>query len=197
MKQIEITVRLTEQIEDAINKLEDKGFKKIRESDIYDIYLTNFKSDIKKENIQNFLKHSVLLRDLKLDEFEIKKITYKNKELDNNGDVISEKKVSVDCSDLDKAEKLFNCLGFYKLIEVKYHVIVYEKEGKELAFQIVDNLGTLIEYENINDFEGKSLYEINNAKKDMLKEIQDCDISITDEFDVKKAFELIKKKYDL
>lgn len=197
MKQIEITVRLTEQIEDAINKLEDKGFKKIRESDIYDIYLTNFKSDIKKENIQNFLKHSVLLRDLKLDEFEIKKITYKNKELDNNGDIISEKKVSVDCSDLDKAEKLFNCLGFYKLIEVKYHVIVYEKEGKELAFQIVDNLGTLIEYENINDFEGKSLYEINNAKKDMLKEIQDCDISITDEFDVKKAFELIKKKYDL
>lgn len=197
MKQIEITVRLAEKIENAINKLEDKGFKRIRESDIYDIYLTNLNSDIKKENIQNFLKHSVLLRNLKLDEFEIKKITYKNKELDNNGDVISEQKLSVDCSDLDKAEKLFNCLGFYKLIEVKYHVIVYEKGGKELAFQIVDNLGTLIEYENINDFEGKSLYEINNEKKDMLKEIQECDISITDEFDVKKAFELIKKKYDL
>ena len=32
MKQIEITVRLIDKIEDAIAKLEDKGFKKIRES---------------------------------------------------------------------------------------------------------------------------------------------------------------------
>ena len=88
-------------------------------------------------------------------------------------------------------------LGFYKLIEVKYHVIVYEKNGKEFAFQIVENLGTLIEYENVNDFTGKSVLEINNAKKEMLKEIKEHDISITNEYDVKKAFELIKKKYSL
>ena len=109
MKQIEITVRLTEKIEDAISKLENEGFKKIRESDI----------EMKKENIQEFLKHSVLLRDLKLDGKEIKKITYKNKELDNNGDVVSEQKVNLNCDDLKKAESLFNCLGFYNLIEVK------------------------------------------------------------------------------
>lgn len=88
-------------------------------------------------------------------------------------------------------------LGFYKLIEVKYHVIVYEKNGKEFAFQIVENLGTLIEYENVNDFTGKSVLEINNAKKEMLKDIKEYDISITNEYDVKKAFELIKKKYSL
>lgn len=132
-----------------------------------------------------------------MDGREIKKITYKNKELDNNGDVISEQKVNLDCNDLIKAESLFNCLGFYKLIEVKYHVIVYEKNGKEFAFQIVENLGTLIEYENINNFDGKSISEINNAKNEMVKDIKECDIIITDEYDVKKAFELIKKKYNI
>ena len=157
MKQIEITVRLIGKIEDAIANLENKGFKKIRESDNDDIYLSNLDIQIKKENIQEFLKHSVLLRNLKLDGKEIKKITYKNKELDNNGDVISEQKVNLDCNDLIKAEELFNCLGFYKLIEVKYHVVVYEKDGKEFAFQIVENLGNLIEYENVNDFTGKSI----------------------------------------
>ena len=197
MKQIEITVRLVDKIEDAIAKLEDKGFKKIRESDIDDIYLSNLDIQIKKENIQEILKHSVLLRNLRLDGKEIKKITYKNKELDNNGNVISERKVNLDCNDLIKAEELFSCLGFYKLIEVKYHVVVYEKDGKEFAFQIVENLGSLIEYENVNDFEGKSIYEINNAKEKMINYIKGFDINITNEYDVKKAFELIKKKYNL
>lgn len=197
MKQIEITVRLIDKIENAIAKLENKGSKKIRESDVYDIYLSNLDSEIKKENIQEFLKRSVLLRNLKVDGKEENKITYKYKELDINGDVISEQKVNVNCDDLKKAEELFSCLGFYKLIEVKYHVIVYEKNGKEFAFQIVENLGTLIEYENVNDFTGKSVLEINNAKKEMLKEIKEYDISITNEYDVKKAFELIKKKYSL
>lgn len=197
MKQIEITVRLVDKIEDAITKLENKGFRRIRESDIDDIYLSNLDIEMKKENIQEFLKHSVLLRNLKLEGKEIKKITYKNKELDNKGDVISEQKVNLDCDDLTKAEILFNCLGFYKLIEVKYHVIVYEKNGKELAFQIVENLGTLIEYENVDDFTEKSISEISDAKNEMMKDIKECGIIITDEYDVKKAFELIEKKYSL
>ncbi|CCZ55726.1 uncharacterized protein MJ0240 [Clostridium sp. CAG:1219] len=197
MKQIEITVRLNEKIEEAISKLKKNGFKKIRESDIDDTYLSNLNIKMKKENIQEFLKHSVLLRKLKLNGKEIKKITYKNKELDNNGDVISEQKVNLNCDDLIKAENLFNCLGFYNLIEVKYHVIVYEKNGNEFAFQIVENLGILIEYENVNDFEGKSVIEINKAKNEMLEYIKACNINITDEYDVKKAFELIDKKYNL
>lgn len=197
MKQIEITVRLNEKIEEAISKLKKNGFKKIRESDIDDTYLSNLNIKMKKENIQDFLKHSVLLRKLKLNGKEIKKITYKNKELDNNGDVISEQKVNLNCDDLIKAENLFNCLGFYNLIEVKYHVIVYEKNGNEFAFQIVENLGILIEYENVNDFEGKSVIEINKAKNEMLEYIKACNINITDEYDVKKAFELIDKKYNL
>lgn len=45
----------------------------------------------------------------------IRKITYKNKELDNNGDVISEQKVNLDCNDLIKAESLFGFWDFTNL----------------------------------------------------------------------------------
>ena len=134
---------------------------------------------------------------IKLEGKEIKKITYKNKELDDNGNVVSEQKVNLDCADLEKAEALFKCLGFWTLIEVKYHVIVYEKDGVEFAFQIVENLGTLIEYENINDFAGKSIQEIRDAKLEMLEDIRICDISISNEYVVKKAFELLAKKYEI
>lgn len=41
MKQIEITVRLNENMQSTIRKLEKQGFKKIRESEIDDIYMTS------------------------------------------------------------------------------------------------------------------------------------------------------------
>lgn len=197
MKQIEVTVKLIDKIETAIQKLENQGFKKIRESDIHDIYLTNLNKKMCNDNIQEFLSHSVLLRNLNLGNKKIKKITYKNKELDNNGDVISEQKINLNCDDLEKAEKLFNYLGFKRLVEVKYHVIVYEKNGMEFAFQIVENLGTLIEYEHKDDFSNKTISEINEVKSRLIDDIKKYKINISDEHDIKKAFELIKKENNM
>ena len=82
MKQIEITVRVNEDIEDAFEKLKHLGFKIIRESDIDDIYMTSKLQELNKNNIQYILKNSILLRNLKLADKELKKITYKNKEYD-------------------------------------------------------------------------------------------------------------------
>lgn len=157
--------------------------------------MTSKLKELNKDNIQNILKKSVLLRSLKLDNKEIKKITYKNKEIDEKGDVISEQKINLDCNDLEKAKELFEHLEFKELIRVKYKVVVYSKDKVEYAFQDVENLGTLIEYENVEDFEGKSLEKINNAKKKMYNEIKNTGIYITEEKDVKKAYELILNKY--
>ena len=111
------------------------------------------------------------------------------------GDVISEQKINLDCSDLEKAKDLFEHLEFEKLIRVRYKVVVYSKDKVEYAFQDVENLGTLIEYENTKDFEGKSLDEINDAKNNMFNEIKNTGINLTEEKDVKKAYELILNKY--
>ncbi len=78
---------------------------------------------------------------------------------------------------------------------MRYKVIVYSKGKVEYAFQDVENLGNLIEYENIDDFEGKSLDEINTVKKNMFEEIKNTGIKLTEEKDVKKAYELILNKY--
>ena len=82
MKQIEVTVRINESFEKASKKLENLGFKIIRESDIDDIYMTSKLQELNINNIQYILKNSILLRNLKLADRELKKITYKNKEYD-------------------------------------------------------------------------------------------------------------------
>jgi len=194
MKQIEITVKVKEAMQSAIEKLEMQGYKKIRESDVADIYMTQLKSKLNKDNIKEILSSCVLLRTIKIDEKEVKKITYKNKEYDN-GQVISEQKVNIDCNNLEDAKKLFEYLNFEELIEVKYHVLVMEKDGIELAFQDVENLGLLIEYENNNNFENKTIEEIKEEKIKMYKEIKKLGIKITEDYDIKKAWELIVKKY--
>ena len=109
---------------------------------------------------------------------------------------MSEQKINVDIQDIEKAKKIFECLGFKKLVEVKYHVIVYEKNKTEFAFQIVENLGTLIEFENESDFDGKTLEEINIVKQKMFEKIKNTGIQISNEIDVKKAYELIKKNLE-
>ena len=196
MKQIEITVRLNEDKQTAMKKLSKLGYKVIRQSDVDDIYMTTKLDELNADNIQYILKKSLLLRKLTVNNTEIKKITYKNKEIDSNGNVISEQTVNLNCEDIDKAKKLFSYVDFKELVRVKYHVTVYEKDGIELAFQDVENLGTLIEYENNEDFEGKSIEEINDTKKNMYNDIKKTGILITEELDVKKAYELIMKKIE-
>lgn len=192
MRQIEITVRVKEPLDKAINKLEKLGFKNIRESNVDDVYMTQLKDKLNKENIQYILSNSVLLRYLNVNGKEFKKISYKNKVYDN-GNVISEKKVNVECNNLESAKQLFEYLNFEELVEVKYNVLVMEKNGIELAFQYGDEIGVLIEYENKNDFSNKTNEEIRLEKENMYNYIKELGIEITEEKDVKKAWELIEK----
>lgn len=192
MRQIEITVRVKEPLDKAIIKLEKLGFKNIRESNVDDVYMTQLKDKLNKENIQYILSNSVLLRYLNVNGKEFKKISYKNKVYDN-GNVISEKKVNVECNSLESAKQLFECLNFEELVEVKYNVLVMEKNGIELAFQYGDDIGVLIEYENKNDFSNKTNEEIGLEKENMYNYIKELGIEITEEKDVKKAWELIEK----
>ena len=109
------------------------------------------------------------------------------------GNVISEQKISLNIEDIEKAKKIFECLGFGELVKVNYHVIVYAKNEIEFAFQMVENLGTLIEFENEKDFEGRTLEEINNEKQKMFEKIKNTGLKISNEMDIKKAYELLKR----
>lgn len=193
MKQIEITRYLLETEENAFDKLEKQGFKLIRTSMIEDKYLTSKLRELTKDNIQYILKNSVLLRYLNVEGKEFKKITYKYKNVDKDENIISETKININCEDLSEAEELFENLGFELLIIVKYKVKVYEKDGIELAFQNVEGLGSMIEYENAEDFENKNIEEIKKVKQKMEEKIESFGILIEKGNDVKKAKELIEK----
>lgn len=193
MKEFEITVKVKETLESVDAKLLRQGFKIIRKSRVEDKYMANINEEIKIDKINVILKKCVLLRYLNANGEIYKKITYKQKVYDRE-QTISEEKINVNCDDLNKAEKLFKALDFKNIVDVFYDVIVYEKDGLELAFQNVENLGLLVEYEASKVSEEITNEEIEIVKKKMYEEIKKIGIELDNNLDVRKAYELLKNK---
>ena len=192
MKQIEITTYVNNTLQEVDDILKKQGFKIIRKSRIEDIYKTLKYNELNKDNILDILSKSILIRYLKVNGIdEYKKLTYKNKIYDNNM-VISEEKINVTIDDINKMNKLLELIGLKTIVNVNYDVVVYSNDDIELCFQNVENLGLLLEYENKNDYEGYTNEEILNEKYKMLSEIKKYGLNISNDIDVKKAFELIR-----
>ena len=196
MKQVEITTRVKDSLENIDKILKNKNFEIIRKSQIEDVYLSNLKNSLTVNNINDILSKSILVRYLDENENIYKKITYKDKRYVNN--VLQyEEKINISIDNTQNSIKLFEKIGFEKLVTVKYDCIVYSNKKLELAFQNVENLGLLLEYENKNDFNNATPEVINNEKTNMLQEIKNLGIDVSNETDVRKAYELIEKKVKL
>ena len=178
----------------TIKKLEKQEFKIIRESFASDVYMSNINKEITNENINKILNNCVMIRKLEQDgKMVLKRITRKFKEFDETKNLVGEKALKLDCDDLETARKIFESLNFKEIVQVKYHNIVMKKENIELCFQDVENLGVLIEMENEKDFSNNTTEEINKVKDKMFNYIKNLGLNITEERDVRKAYNLIKK----
>jgi predicted adenylyl cyclase CyaB len=193
MREVEITLKINETLEVCSEKLENNGFKLIREGYIDDIYMSAKKKDLTRENIDDILKKSVLIRCIKENDKILKKITYKNKVYDENNNVLIEEKININCEDLENAKKLFLALDFEELVSVKYKYSTFSNGKIEYCFHKVENLGLLMECESKKDFTNASKQDVIDEKNMLINEFLKYGISIESKTDVKKAYELIMK----
>ena len=88
-------------------------------------------------------------------------------------------------------------MGYKELIRKKQHFNDFTNEKITLILEDVEEIGLLIEYENNNDFSDINDDEILKIKKEMYEEIKSYGINLEEFKDIKKAYELIKEKYNL
>ena len=193
MREIEITVKVNNSLEEIQDILINQGFKKIETYRMYDKYLTLKQDDITKDNALDILKSCLLLRHLFLEDNKEKKmLTYKQKEYDGSV-VISDTKINVLVDDLEKTEELLLKQGYKNIVEVDDTLYVYEKDDLSIAIEDVKDLGILLEYENDKDFTGYSNEEIIKEKEIMFKKLKDLNLNLEDDYNIKKAYELLIK----
>jgi adenylate cyclase class IV len=150
----EITVKINCSIKEMITILEDKGFEIIDKYSMDDIYYIPENINIHGLSVTEILNFCLLLRNIKqyepkqfINSHNIIKITYKNKNIASNGDIISQEKYDCEIKDLQQGKELLKAIKYKELMNIREDDIVYEKAGLEISIKDIEDGENLIEIE--------------------------------------------------
>lgn len=153
----EITMKVNCGISELCKILEDKGFKVVDRFTMNDIFMipNTLKSKIKELTSREILKDAILIRDIEnqFKENRNKKITFKKKEFNKNGDILNQESINCDIFNIDEAVHFFQAINYYKIMNIIESDIVYGKEDFEIAIKDIKNGENLIEVETVSNNE--------------------------------------------
>ena len=165
----EITVEVLTTKENVIKAISNNGFKIEKEYNINDIYF------VKKEfencdTYNELLNNSILIRDISENPNTRKLITYKQKHIDDNGNILNQINANVEINNIDDAYNMLKLIGYIDLMKISDYISVYQKDnGDELALQFVNDR-IYIEIEEKCEHTGK-IYESLDYMKSIIKNL--------------------------
>lgn len=143
----EITIRILCSKEELIKHLEEKGLKKGRKFRLNDHYLIPKKLKIEELTVREILSKAVIIRNIDNDGKIVNKITFKNKNINEKGEIVSQTATSCEVLDYTEDIRLFEELGYYEIMNIIEDDIIYYNDKIELAIKDVYNGDLLIETE--------------------------------------------------
>ena len=178
----EITVKVLSSKEELINNLKQKGFSPGRTFMLDDYYFIPNELNISKLTTREIISKCILIRNI-FDNNNIykKKITYKIKEFNNNGDILNQKAINCDIYDIKQAKLLLEAIGYHQIMNIKEDNIIYFKDNLELAIKDIKNGDILIEIETVPNSNLDTIDKLKNTITNLKIPI------LPNEFFIKKA----------
>ena len=177
----EITVKVICSKDELLNSLISQGFKEGRKFSLDDYYYIPSALDIQNMTTREILSKAIIIRYIVDDGKIIQKITFKIKNIADNGDIINQRAINCDVLNIEDAKKIFKSLGYYEIMNIKENDIVYYKKKFELAIKFIENSDILIEIETEPNTKWDSIEKIKTI-------ISKIDIPIEkDQYFIKKA----------
>ena len=190
----EITVQAICKIEDVMKKIEDIGYvltETLIGSDSYFSLIS--KEEIENASYSQLLNSSLIIRAFKMVQKNIEKVEllHKSKVLDEDGNVISEKKSSVSIENKDKAKEVLSMTGMINWIDFNQKNHFYKKDDITIIVGEVEGLeGTFIEIESYKSIEN----ETPENQFEILKKLVDSlGFETTGDYSCKKCYMLYQK----
>lgn len=183
----EITVRANCSLEQLEKEIKDFGFVENNRYYFSDIFLIPNEIDILKENTRDILKKAVLLREGRgiTTNKNSKKIVFKKKVINENGEIISQSAEKCRIEDIQDAKNLFLAIGYKELMKTMELHIAYVKDDTLLVVKDTKNLGILLEIETSKKY--NTIDKLTQLLKSM-----NLSVDLTNLF-VKKAEEELDK----
>lgn len=186
----EITVKVNCTYDKLKEILIKKGFIELNEYYFTDIFLIPNETNVYEENVRDILKKAILLREAKgiTSNRNSKKITFKQKNINEDGEIISQSAIKCSIDSIEDAKKLFCAIGYKEIMKINEIHSTYEKDHfKLIVKKNIDNNYTLIEAE-INEY-----YKTIDELKKKIYEVKEC-VDLTDFFIKKAEIELQRIK---
>ena len=149
----EITIKVVCSNDELIRHLTNKGFSEGRKFTLDDYYLIPKDINMNQLSTREMLAKAIIIRYIVDDGEIIQKITFKKKNINSDGEIISQKATNCDVLDYKSAIDLFYELGYYQIMNIKESDVIYFKDELELAIKFIENGNTLIEIETNENFE--------------------------------------------
>jgi hypothetical protein len=181
----EITIRILCSKEKLIKHLEEKGLKKGRRFRLNDHYLIPKTLKLEELTIREILSKAVIIRNIENDGKIVNKITFKNKNINEKGEIVSQTATSCEVIDYTEGIRLFEELGYYEIMNIIEDDIIYYNDKIELAIKDIYNGDLLIETETNNNI--KTIEEL----KEIIESLEI--LFEKDNYFVKKAEERLGK----
>ena len=181
----EITIRISCSKEELIKHLEEKGLKKGRKFRLDDHYLIPKILRVEELTVREILSKAVIIRNIDNDGKKVNKITFKKKNINEKGEIVSQTAISCKVFDYTEGIRLFEELGYYEIMNIIEDDIIYYNDKIELAIKDIYNGDLLMEIET-----NKNVTTIEELKKI----IESLEIPFEKEnYFVKKAEETLDK----
>lgn len=143
----EITVKVTGTKKELISILEEKNFIPGRTFSLDDYYFIPNNLDINNTSTRDILTKAIIIRDIFENNIYIKKMAYKIKHFDKNGNILEQKSINCTITNIEEAKDLLTAIGYKEIMNIKEYNIIYSKNKLELAIKEVINGDILIEVE--------------------------------------------------
>ena len=126
---------------------EEKELKKGRKFRLDDHYLIPKTLKIEELTIREILSKAVIVRNIDNDGKIVNKITFKKKNINEKGEIVSQTAISCKVFDYTEGIRLFEELGYYEIMNIIEDDIIYYNDKIELAIKDIYNGDLLIETE--------------------------------------------------
>ena len=185
----EITVRLKCNIKEMCNLLENKNFIVTDEYCLNDTYFIPKELDLENITHREIISKAIILREITetMSNQQIVKLVFKTKQIDINGDILSQKKYECEILNVKDGETFINSIGYKKLMTIKEYDKSYERDDFKITIKDIENGEKLIEIETVED--NKELDTIEKIKY----KVKQLELPIdTNDYFVKKAEIVLK-----
>ena len=156
----ELTIKVISTKEELIKILTDKEFKRGREFSLDDYYFIPNNIDKDKLSTREILSKAIIIRYIVNEDKIIQKITFKRKNIDEKGNILTQNAINCDITDINDAKRLFEAIGYSEIMNIKENDIIYYKNNFELALKFVKNGDLLIEIETEENTEWDTIDKI-------------------------------------